>query len=64
MTALAGRTHQQLVLELRSAPPQHRRFIHQRLADIDLAVTCIPTIALAKRADRWTPHPLTYWSAF
>jgi len=31
------------------------RFIHQRLAQIDLAVTCILTIKLIKWADRWSP---------
>jgi len=31
------------------------RFIHQRLAQIDLAVTCIITIKLIKWADRWSP---------
>jgi transposase len=32
------------------------RFIHQRLAQIDLAVTCILAIKLVKWADRWN-HP-------
>ena len=33
------------------------RFTHQRLAQIDLAVTCILTIKLIKWANRWNPNP-------
>jgi transposase len=33
------------------------RFVHQRLAQIDLAVALILTIKLTKWAHRWSPHP-------
>ena len=33
------------------------RFNDQRLAQIDLAVSCILAVKLIKWADRWSPHP-------
>ncbi len=33
------------------------RFVHQRLAQIDLAVALILTVKLTKWAHRWSPHP-------
>jgi transposase len=33
------------------------RFVHQRLAQIDLAIALILTVKLTKWADRWSPHP-------
>ena len=33
------------------------RFSNQRLAQINLAVSCIITVRLIKWADRWSPHP-------
>ena len=36
------------------------RFTHQRLAQIDLAVTCILTVKLIKWAKRWNPNPCSH----
>ena len=33
------------------------RLVHQRLAQIDLAVALIFTVKLTKWANRWSPHP-------